>query len=313
MMHQNATSQKNPIELGTVDWLRDINQAKTEATKSKKPIFILFQEVPGCSTCRNYGQQVMSHPLIKEAIETYFTPLCVHNNKSGRDRDALDFFKEPSWNNPVVRIVNTDLKDIVKRINGDYTSYAVVSNIIASMMSLQIKIPEYLTLLESELKSRALGTEIATIGMYCFWSGEKTYGKISGVVGTKAGFMGGSEVVEIEYCPSQIKLDQLIQTGKSSSCADRIFTNEKSTIAIEQKSKSQFKADKEIKYYLHHSAYKNIPMTSLQAAKSNSMLAEGKAIDHLFSPRQLALKSKSSNKKNYIGTDIITAWQEAEK
>ena len=61
---------QQPIELGTVNWLRDFDQAIAESQKQQKPVFILFQEVPGCATCQNYGSNVLSHPLIAEAIET---------------------------------------------------------------------------------------------------------------------------------------------------------------------------------------------------------------------------------------------------
>ena len=71
---------QQPIELGKVDWLRDMDLAQKQAKEDNKPIFLLFQEVPGCSTCQRYGKQVLSHPLIVEAIETCFVPLAIHNN-----------------------------------------------------------------------------------------------------------------------------------------------------------------------------------------------------------------------------------------
>lgn len=42
-----TTQAKNPVELGKVEWIRDINQAVVTAKKEKKPILVLFQEVPG--------------------------------------------------------------------------------------------------------------------------------------------------------------------------------------------------------------------------------------------------------------------------
>lgn len=39
--------QTNPVELGRVAWLRNFDQAHAAAAKSKKPILLLFQEVPG--------------------------------------------------------------------------------------------------------------------------------------------------------------------------------------------------------------------------------------------------------------------------
>lgn len=36
-----------PVEIGTVDWLRDLDEAKRASQESGKPILLLFQEVPG--------------------------------------------------------------------------------------------------------------------------------------------------------------------------------------------------------------------------------------------------------------------------
>jgi len=77
-------AEKNPEELGKVQWNRTLEEAQKMAIRDKKPIFILFQEIPGCGTCKNYGTEVLSHPLIAEAIETFFIPLAIHNNKNGR-------------------------------------------------------------------------------------------------------------------------------------------------------------------------------------------------------------------------------------
>ena len=37
----------NPVEVGKVEWGRDLEEALAESQKSKKPVFALFQEVPG--------------------------------------------------------------------------------------------------------------------------------------------------------------------------------------------------------------------------------------------------------------------------
>ena len=39
--------QSDAVELGTVDWLRDLDVALTQAKAKQKPVFTLFQEVPG--------------------------------------------------------------------------------------------------------------------------------------------------------------------------------------------------------------------------------------------------------------------------
>lgn len=42
-----SLSAKNPVEVGSVNWLRDYPTAIANAKKTDKPIFALFQEVPG--------------------------------------------------------------------------------------------------------------------------------------------------------------------------------------------------------------------------------------------------------------------------
>ena len=101
-----STSNPDPVELGKVHWIRNLDEAKLKSQRECKPILILFQEVPGCATCRNYGSDVLSQPLIVEAIETYFIPLAIYNNKGGHDGEVLLMYNEPAWNNPVVRIVD---------------------------------------------------------------------------------------------------------------------------------------------------------------------------------------------------------------
>ena len=76
----------NHEELGKVKWERDFEKGLAKSKVEKKPVFLLFQEVPGCSTCRNYGNNVLSHPQIVEAIETLFVPCLLYTSPSPRDR-----------------------------------------------------------------------------------------------------------------------------------------------------------------------------------------------------------------------------------
>lgn len=89
------------MELGKIQWGRDLDHALVAAQISGKPVFVLFQEVPGCQTCVSFGEQVLSHPLIVEVIETAFEPVFVYNNKSGKHAEILRRYGEPAWNNPV--------------------------------------------------------------------------------------------------------------------------------------------------------------------------------------------------------------------
>ena len=94
-----------------------------------------------------------------EAIESLFIPLAIFNNNGGKDKKILDQYGEPSWNNPLVRIVDKQGKDLVKRIGNDYSALTLCKKMVASLLKSKKEVPEYLTLLEQELE-RLVSTNI---------------------------------------------------------------------------------------------------------------------------------------------------------
>jgi hypothetical protein len=58
-----------PVELGEVEWIRNFDEATTKAKKLNKPLLVLFQEVPGCSTSSGYGKNVLSRPLLLKPLK----------------------------------------------------------------------------------------------------------------------------------------------------------------------------------------------------------------------------------------------------
>lgn len=308
------TAQDNPVELGNVTWLRDYDTALKQAKKTDKDVFILFQEVPGCSTCRNYGNDLLTHPLIVEMIENEFVPLAIHNNKGGKDAEILNHYGEPSWNNPVARIVDSKGKDRINRIASTYTPEGLVKAMNTALLKRNNKIPGYAELLEQEFSS---STAEAVLGMYCFWSGEKHIGNLNGVISTEAGFMGGHEVVKIKYDPSITNATSISRSSKKVKCADLAFTDDrtekkelKKTLGQETKPISSYRKDKEDKYYLSKSKYRYVPMTSSQATKINSYLAQGLDANHWLSPKQAALIKSNINKAPVVYQDELrSAWK----
>jgi len=293
----------NPEELGTVHWLRDLEAGQKEAAKTGKPMLLLFQEVPGCSNCTRYGNATLSHPLVVEAIETYFVPVCIYNNKGGKDGEALKKFNEPAWNNPVVRIVKTDYQDIVLRMDNFRSSNQLVNGMRRALELTSKPVPGYLELLEEELAAREAGLETATFSMYCFWSGEGTFGSIRGVVETESGFQDGKEVVKVQFAPSVVKKEDLEKRTKPkgvTACAKN----------------EGFRSDREPKYYLAQTDYRFVPMTTLQACRVNSLMGQSQSPDGSLSQRQLDLlkKIKENPKKgwkNMVGRkDLAKAWGE---
>jgi len=318
MMAQDWTKRINqPIELGQVHWLRDYDDALKQAAEKDLPVFIFFQEVPGCHTCSTFGNQVMSHPLIVEAIETHFVPLVIYNNKGGADAEVLKKYKEPTWNNPVVRILNAKGKDIVKRHSGAYDPAQVVITIQNALLASNQVTPNYLDLLQTELSD---STEEAILSMYCFWTGEREIGSMKGVATTQAGYMNGTEVVKVNYDPSQISYEELVNESSKKSCADRVYTDDKreKKIAadnnISTKSISKYRVDKQDKYYLSQTDYQSIPMLAVQATKANALIAKRQSPADILSPRQLAIldlvKQGKVNKKNRAKEDFLEEWNE---
>ena len=316
-----AQGTQTPLELGKVTWVRDFEQGLARAKKEQKPVFLLFQEVPGCSTCQRYGAEVLSHPLIVEAIESLFVPVAVYNNKGGKDAEVLKYYNEPSWNNPVVRIVDANKKNLAERVSGNYTPLGVLNSMLVALDKSNLAVPSYLGLLREELQSKALGTKTATLSMYCFWTGEKELGKIPGVVSTEAGFMAGHEVVTVEYNPRLLSFENLVESGGKVKCADGVFTADTQEKAkVEKvlgkgkvKEPAAYRRDPESKYYLYQSFYRYLPMTELQAARANSLLASGKSPEEVLSPRQieLARQIKANPKKSWkpmIGKSIHESW-----
>lgn len=110
---------ENPAELGQVAWLRDYEEGVRRAAAEDKPLLVLFQEVPGCQTCVDFGGQA---PLLVEVIERAFVPVAIHNNKPGADDAVRRQFGEPAWNYPVARFLDAEGQEIVARRDGIWTA-----------------------------------------------------------------------------------------------------------------------------------------------------------------------------------------------
>ncbi len=199
-------ADSSPVEAGKVTWGRDLNEALALSRQSGKPVFALFQEIPGCAGCRQFGKDVLSNPWLVEAIETEFTPLLIHNNKQGKDAEVLKRFGEPAWNFQVVRFLDAEANDVIARRDHIWDTKGIADRMVATLEKVKRLVPAYLRLLASE-HSPIL--QSAVFSMSCFWSGEVTLGMMNGVVTTQAGFSGGREVVLARFDPSLISLPEL--------------------------------------------------------------------------------------------------------
>lgn len=278
-----------PPELGKVRWLRDLDQALAEAKTSNKPVLLLFDEVPGCSTVLGFGKDVLSHPEIVKIAERDFVPIAIFNNVKGRDREVLEEFSEPAWNNPVVRIIDHEKKPLAPRFAGEYSVRAFAKTLIAGLRAAKKDVPKELLVLAG--LQAASTTEKATFSMYCFWECEARLGEIEGVVAARVGFLHGEEVVEVDFDPGVVDRKKLIERALQNDCARTVYTRSASEDALARSiagAKTRLTQEplrpspKDEKYYLARSKYRDVPMTEQQALRVNAALRFGRDPERVF-------------------------------
>ncbi len=212
-------------EIGQVRWGRDLDAALAQSDASGKPVLVLFQEVPGCAGCQDFGREVLSDPLLVEAIETEFLPVVVYNNRSsGPDPALMKRFQEPAWNYQVIRFLNAEGHDILPRQDRVWTLGGVAQRMTQALTKAQRPVPRYL---ESVAMVHNQGQQkTAAFAMYCYWTGEYELGGLDGVVSTEAGWFDGHEVTRVRYDPSRLPLDTLAQKAAAAKCGDKLYTPE---------------------------------------------------------------------------------------
>jgi hypothetical protein len=276
-----------PPELGLVKWSRGYEAAAARARDEKKPLLVLFDEVPGCSTVLGFGQRVLSHPLIADAIEHELVFVFVSNNSDGDDRRVLERFSEPAWNNPVVRLFTPDGRQTSRIDTG--TAGEVAMAIAGALQASGRTVPGYLALLQQEEQGRTAVQRDYAMG--CFWEGESTLGRLEGVVATLTGFVHGREVVRVSYAGEPGALDAYAHAHGYTRVSGGEF---------------RFSPGDD-KYQLKDTRLRFVPMTALQKTKLNSAPRE---VERWLSPRQLALYRRGTGEVLQLG-DIVDAYRAA--
>ena len=235
----------NPVATGTIKWERDYQKALAAAKKSGKPIFALFQEVPGCAGCQQFGREVLSDKQVVAAIEQNFTPLLIHNNKAGADQQVLEQLGEPAWNYQVVRFLDAAGHDLIPRKDHVW------------------KAPELMVRMNAALAKAgkpAMAQRLA-FAQVCFWEGEKKLGGINGVLRTEVGFLDGNEVTLVDFDPKIISADQLTRQAQAAGVATKTYHS----LAGYQKA-----PDSDQKRQLQGTKYAKLKLTPEEATKANA-------------------------------------------
>ena len=214
------SSARQPVEVGEIKWERDLGRALEASASNGRPVFALFQEVPGCAGCKQFGREVLSDPLVVDAIESAFVPLLIHNNKPGKDAEVLKKFNEPAWNYQVVRFLDQEGKDLIPRKDRVWTTGPLAERMVSALETAKLPVPTFLSLLRDE---HSEDLQQAAFGMHCFWTGEAKLGAIDGVVTTEAGWIGNKEVTLLTYQSKRLSLKDLVRKAAKVDCAHSVF------------------------------------------------------------------------------------------
>jgi hypothetical protein len=260
--------------------------------------------------------------MIVEAAEDLFVPVAVFNNVDGADREVLESFGEPTWNNPVVRIVDAEGQGLCDRIGGDYTQAGLLRGMFAALEAAGREVPPWLRLVRSE---RAARTARATFAMHCFWQGEARLGGLDGVLRTRTGWLDGHEVVEVDYDPAVIDYEVMVREAQRMECATRVYTRspDQQQIAARMVGDRAGRTDDEArltpsddKHAMRRTPLGRLPMTEAQATRVNAFVARRQDPGPLLSPRQrqlLALIEEfpDADWPLAVGVDADQAWAAA--
>ena len=80
-------------------------------------------------------------------------PVVIHNNAEGEDARVLERFKEPAWNNPVVRFLDSNGLDVIERKDRVWKSSDLAPRMSAALVAAKQKLPSWWQM--AELDARA--------------------------------------------------------------------------------------------------------------------------------------------------------------
>jgi hypothetical protein len=160
------------------------------------------------------------------------------------------------------------------------------------------RIPKYLRIVHEE-NSSFMKPERAVLSTSCFWRGEIELGKINGVLTTRAGFMHGNEVVEVQFNSAMISYSELLRNATRRRCAREayVFSEEQKKSAVDLLGDENvalattFHPDVQVKYYLSRTPYRHLPLTPMQEILINRAVFENGNPDVYLSPRQRSMLS----------------------
>lgn len=288
-------------ELGGVRWKRDLGAALGEAEHAARPVLLLVQQVPGSDAARAFGRDALAHPLLVEAIETWFVPLALVPGATPEGDEALQRYGEAqvprAESRPRVRFLDAAGSDLLPRRPATESAHELAVQLLDALGALGVEEPPYLRLVAEESAPSALAT--ATLAAADAASLEARVGVLDGVLRTRAGQSAGRPIVQVDFRPDQLSLRELIERSVADDPDALVYVHDDAQLlaareVVGARAKREPARVRELelgegRLRLGRSPLRFLPLTDLQATRVNAALGTGGDPFVWLSPRQRRL------------------------
>lgn len=315
-------------ELGTIPYqFSSLDEAIIAASERQCQIIFVEVEVPGDTEA---GAQVLSHPLIVEAVSSLFITCGV-----SVPRKRLSKMSIPQPDFTKLRILDGEGADVMPGISGEHISVGNVASAMAkALRACNYQVPIYLSLLieEETGRQKVKGAKLqrvdrkATFGTASSSNAEVIFSGLDGVIGTSAGFINGGQVVEVTYDSSRLCYGSLVRYALQNIIAEIIYfqSNDERLASLLESQRVRVKAvlqehegtkriDLNSKQALRQTMMRAVPLTELQATRANRLCHQGKFNEamHLLSPFQgiIMMRAMRFVKYDVVDVPIMVAWK----
>lgn len=107
-----------------------------------------------------FGEGPLRLPLLVEAAEELFVPVAIRNNVEGYEQDVLKEFEEPSWNNPVVRFLDSKKHDVIPRKDRVWKTGPLLSRMVEALQAADREVPRWFSTVAAETRSGEVETAV---------------------------------------------------------------------------------------------------------------------------------------------------------
>jgi hypothetical protein len=214
-------SQALPAELGAISWQRDLEGSLAAAAAGDGIVLVFFVRIGDARKQIEFGEAVLSNPLLVEAIETEFLPVAIYETGPGEHERVRHRYSEAAADGPVLRFLDPQGSDILPRGEAVWTVHDVAQRLVSALTARGRGVPGYLRILAEETDPAAL--ERTTLAVEDQHRAEGELGALAGVVEARSGWLGGYKIVEVAFRPQELLFESLIQQALDLKCAEFVY------------------------------------------------------------------------------------------